>query len=55
MGINNGCISDIGTIWNTSGSSDGIRILYLETKSVHPISSNERTTQRFQEVERYYY
>ena len=30
----NGCTYNIGTIWNTSNSSDGVRIFYLETKQV---------------------
>ena len=55
MGISDGHTSSIGTIWNTSGSSDGVRILYLETKSVHSKYFNARTGPRFQEVGRYYY
>ena len=55
MGINNGHNYDIGRIWTTSRSSDGVRVLYLETKQVHPIYSYARTRPRHQEVGRYYY
>tara|TARA_R100000655_G_scaffold38975_1_gene74024 strand:- start:9743 stop:9958 length:216 start_codon:yes stop_codon:yes gene_type:complete len=55
MGINNGHTYNLGTIWDTSRSSDGVRVLYLETKQVHPIYSYERTRPRLQEVGRYYY
>ena len=55
MGINNGHTYNLGTIWDTSSSSDGIRIFYLETEQVHPIYSYERTRPRLQEIGRYYY
>ena len=55
MGINNGYTYNIGTIWNTSRSSDGVRIFYLETKPFHSAYSYERTRPRLQEVGRYYY
>ena len=55
MGINNGHTYNIGTIWNTCSSSNGLRILYLETKPIHSIYSYARTRPRLQEVGRYYY
>tara|TARA_Y100000401_G_scaffold3660_2_gene2588 strand:- start:3245 stop:3472 length:228 start_codon:yes stop_codon:yes gene_type:complete len=51
----NGHTYDIGRIWIASGSSDGVRILYLETEQVHPAYSYARTRPRLQEVGRYYY
>ena len=50
----NGHTYDIGTIWDTCGCGDGVRILYLETKPIHSIYSYERTRPRLQEVGRYY-
>ena len=55
MGISNGYTYNLGTIWNTSSSSDGIRIFYLETEQVYSTDSNDRIRPRLQEVGRYYY
>ena len=55
MEENNGHTYDIGTIWTTCGRSDGVRVLHLETKSVHSIYSYARTRPRLQEIGRYYY
>ena len=55
MGINNGYFSSTGTIWNTCGDDDSIRILYMETEQVYSGNSNDRIRPRLQEVGRYYY
>jgi hypothetical protein len=55
MGISNGYTYNLGTIWNTSSGSDGIRIFYLETEQVHSTNSDDRARPRLQEVGRYYY
>ena len=55
MGINNGYFSSTGTIWNTRGDDDSIRILYMEAEQVYSGNSDDRTGPRLQEVGRYYY
>ena len=55
MGISNGYTYNLGTIWNTRSSSNGVRIFYMETESVHTTNSNDRVRPRLQEVGRYYY
>ena len=52
---NNGYIYSIGTIWNTRGDDDSVRIFYMETEQIHSTNSNDRTRPRLQEVVRYYY
>ena len=51
----NGYFTDTGTIWNTSGDDDSVRIFYLEIEQIHSGNSNDRTRPRLQEVGRYYY
>ena len=46
---------NLGTIWNTSCGSDGVRIFYLETEPIHPTNSDDGAGPRLQEVGRYYY
>ena len=55
MGISNGYFSSTGTIRNTRGDDDSIRIFYMEAKSLHTGNINDRTGPRLQEVGRYYY
>ena len=55
MGISNGYFSSTGTIWNTCGDDNSIRIFYMETESVYTRNTNDRTRPRLQEVGRYYY
>ena len=52
---NNGYFTSIGTIWNTRGDDDSVRIFYMETEPIHTTNSNARTRSRLQEVGRYYY
>ena len=52
---NNGFYHNIGTVWNTCGDDNSVRILYMETKQVHTRNSNDRVRPRLQEVGRYYY
>ena len=52
---NNGFFHNIGTVWNTCGDDNSVRILYMETKQVHTGNSNDRVRPRLQEVGRYYY
>ena len=51
----NGYTYNIGRIWNTRCSGNGVRIFYMETEQVHSKHSNDRVRPRFQEVGRYYY
>lgn len=37
-----GYICNTGTIWNTRINDDSIRILYMETESVHSGNSDDR-------------
>ena len=52
---NNGYFSSTGTIWNTRGDDDSVRIFYMEAEQIHSGNSNDRTRPRLQEVGRYYY
>tara|TARA_R110002050_G_scaffold1866_2_gene11804 strand:+ start:762 stop:929 length:168 start_codon:yes stop_codon:yes gene_type:complete len=52
---NNGYFSSTGTIWNTRGDDDSVRIFYMETEQIHTTDSNARVRPRLQEVGRYYY
>ena len=50
-----GYFTDIGTIWSTCCSCDGVRIFYMETEQVYTGNLNDRVRPRLQEVGRYNY